>query len=147
VEKICEKIEATELIQTMKDMYQSSGESDCGSDFSTFSGQYLFAAIQHDHTELVTLLLDDIYDEFLLRKYPDLPLVALEAGNIKLAQVLLCVCVPDDWTKDEFPHTFEANDMEFAYRSAVQCACYWDRPDILQRLVIYCKTLHRYEQY
>jgi len=77
------------------------------------------------------MMLSDITDEFLLTKYPDLPFVALDAGNIKLVEVLLRVGVPDDWTKDnDDMFSLPVDDIQFAYRSAVRCACYWDRPDI-----------------
>jgi len=107
-----------------------------------YEGQFLSAATEHGHTDLVRRLLNIKVYISRLAAYPDLVTVAMDAGNIQLLDVLLGVGVPFSWktSRHVFPH-----EKWYYFRSAVQCACYWDRPDVLKRLVAFFLK-ERYEQ-
>jgi len=139
---IREKHDAVQLFQKINDLnldniFRRSNEfekSDPENDLCPFRGQFLCIAIENDHKDLITLLLVDVKYDVLLAKFPYLIFTAMDADNIELVDIFLRVGVPESWLND--PEFSPVSDTLMAhYRSAIRCACYLDRPDILKRLV------------
>jgi len=127
------------IISFFDDLYQNMD----GIDVAYKRGQFLSTAITHGHTELKERLFADPAYTSLVANYPHLPEMALDAGDVILVERLLRLDAPVTWMKlYEWP--YERNESWYYFRSAVQCACFRNLPDLLKRLVAYYLS-HRYD--
>jgi len=145
-EKLMEMVKSIYSFECLYEVYEARRPCDVyeGSELASTHGEMLEAAIRHNHTELIRLLLSykPNNDKYLTDIFPNLLYYAMDARNIKLVEIFLSIDVPYGWTgKRELSISLYTGAT---FQSAVWCACFWDRSDVLKWLVSYYESRKRY---
>jgi len=128
------KVDDTELVRKFDDIYSESSEVDVVSFFRLFLG----AAIESDHTDLVTRLLtekrcdlDSSMDSYI----PSPLFTAIRSANVRIFEVLLCASSELNLTKE---HKIQLPcDDRVMSMSVFEYACFCDERDIVKRMLVY----------
>jgi len=154
-EKVYETVDKSCREKTDKRNIKNDLKCDVNSDVTIQREQFLYAAVEHNCTDLVSLLLSMKRYKSMLAKFPTLARIAVEAGNINVAATFLTFGVPHTWLEEETRNIWleyyqVLEDIDnygklASFSLAVRGACYWNQMDVFRCLVKYYLTEKRYD--
>jgi len=149
-------IDASELVQIFNGEFVSYDVIDltndvisCASRYlsTIFTAQHFCLAIRENEEEKLSHMIEDERYSSLFTELPRVISFALAARNMRLVDTILSARVPETWKEKRYSRwtktysdTSAGTDEWLLYTRALRHACYWNRPDIVRRLMSYHET-------